>query len=394
MQKTIKQVVTFSKIVPGGQALGELENGKKVFAFGALAGETAEVTLTKIKSHYVEGVVDNILNPSPDRIEPKDACYLSTSPWQIMTEAAETNLKLDLLNEVFQQHNINFTAKEIAGDNNFYYYRNKMEYSLYWDNEQQKIYPAFHQRGTHRKLPIEHSSIEKPEIWAEVERIIDELNDKKEQARDYQSIVVRANQAGQVSSGVLKKFNPHPKMALLADQIMGRTFSYSPNGFFQINLPVYEMALIDIKNFIDNTSIVDMYAGVGSIGLSVASDRSELKLIETNKDAFGELENNLRLNPTLKAQAILAKAEEALDYIEAESSLIVDPPRAGLDKKVINRIIEVKPRQVAYLSCNPMTQARDIAHLLGDYQIQTLKAFNFFPRTPHIESLCLMTRKS
>lgn len=394
MQKTIKEVVTFSKIVPGGQALGELENGKKVFAFGALAGETAEVALAKIKSHYVEGFVDNILNPSPDRIEPKDACYLSTSPWQIMTIATETSLKLDLLNEVFQQHGINFTAKEIAGDNNFYYYRNKMEYSLYWDNERQKIYPAFHQRGTHRKLPIEHSSIEKPEIWTEVERIINELNDKKEQARDYQSIIVRANQAGQVSSGVLKKFNPHPKMALLTDQIMGRTFSYSPNGFFQINLPVYEMALIDIKNFIDNTNVVDMYAGVGSIGLSVASDKSELKLIETNKDAFRELENNLALNPTLKAQAILAKAEEALDYIEVDSSLIVDPPRAGLDKKVIERIIEVKPRQVAYLSCNPMTQARDIAHLLGDYQIQTLKAFNFFPRTPHIESLCLITRKS
>lgn len=393
MKTVNRQVVSFKKIVPGGQALGELKDGKKVFAFGALAGETAEVTLTKVKSHYAEAVVNNILKASPDRIEPKDACYLATSPWQIMTETAEIKLKLDLLNEVFQQHDIDFTAKEIAGDNDFYYYRNKMEYSLYWDNEQQKIYPAFHQRGSHRKIPIEHSSIERPEIWVEVSRIIDELNVAKKQARDYQSIVVRANQAGQVSSGILKKFNPHPKMALLTDQVMGRTFSYSPNGFFQINLPVYELALIDIKNFIDNDQLVDMYAGVGSIGLSVASAQSELKLIETNKAAVTELKANLTLNKTLKAQAILAKAEEALDYIKADASLIVDPPRAGLDKKVLQRITEEKPRQLVYLSCNPATQARDIAQLLDDYQIQVLKAFNFFPRTPHIESLALMTRK-
>ena len=93
-------------------------------------------------------------------------------------------------------------------------------------------------------------------------------------------------------------------------------------------------------------------------------------------------------------RAIHAKSEEALDYIEPDQSVILDPPRAGCDKKLIDRLLEVNPEKIIYLSCNPSTQARDIKILLEKYEIEDVKTFNFFPRTPHIENLIILKKSS
>jgi 23S rRNA (uracil1939-C5)-methyltransferase len=273
-------------------------------------------------------------------------------------------------------------------DGNDYGYRNKMEYSLWYDNDLRKIFLAFHRRGSHQKMPITQSSIERPEIFAEARRIVDDLNARGEEARKYQSLVVRCNQQGEVSSALFENGKPHPKMKNLEDEILGRKFSYSPNGFFQINLPVYEMALEEIKLYITTDKVVDMYAGVGTIGLSVAADKN-LVLVETNASCFEEMRVNIPVNSSA-VTPVIAKAEEALDYITNDSTLIVDPPRAGLDNKVIEHILDIRPPRLIYLSCNPTTQARDIAKLLTKYKIIHAQAFNFFPRTPHIENLVVL----
>jgi 23S rRNA (uracil1939-C5)-methyltransferase len=175
-------------------------------------------------------------------------------------------------------------------------------------------------------------------------------------------------------------------------------------------LPVYELALRQIQQFVlADLPIVDMYAGVGTIGLSVAAPGQPLTLVETNPDAFAELEinaqkvveeseglprrvaprNDVARNPV---QAILAKSENALEYITYDINLIVDPPRAGLDEAVVERILAVRPRRVIYLSCNPVTQARDVAKLTEKYSILDCTGYNFFPRTPHIENLIVLER--
>ena len=141
---------------------------------------------------------------------------------------------------------------------------------------------------------------------------------------------------------------------------------------------------------------MDLYAGVGTIGLSVARDKN-LTLIEVNKSAFGELEANatrvIQTTQNFFIKPILAKSEEVLDQITNDTSVILDPPRAGCDEKLINRLCEIKPEKIVYLSCNPITQVRDLNILLTQYTISSIEAFNFFPRTPHIESLVLLTRK-
>ncbi len=384
-------MIRVEKIIPGGEALGTAADGKKIFFWNALPGETViEYQTTKIKSNFEKAVALKIIDTSSHRVNPKDTCYLSTSPWQIMDYDYELSLKQELVTEIFREHQISITTPEIITDNQYYFYRNKMEYALYWDNATSKIKLAFHARGSHAKLPITSSSIERPEIFTAAQKIVDDLNYKKEEARRYQSLLLRCNQAGQISGGLFENGKPHPIFPNLTDKILDHNYSYSPNGFFQINLPVYELALVEIKKHIVTDKVLDLYAGVGTIGLSVARDR-HLTLVENNESAYLELERNIAIEKNDSILAILAKSEDVTNYIIPNTTVIIDPPRAGCDIKLINRLLEVKPPKIIYLSCNPATQARDVKYLLEKYQIEQVKTFNFFPRTPHIENLIVLS---
>lgn len=379
------EAVLVEKIIPGGQALGTLADGRKIFFWNALPGEkVVEYEVTKKKSHYLEAIALKIEQPSIYRVEPLDACYLSTSPWQMMDFNYEQQLKGELVQEVFRQNQIEVATPEVVSDGVQFGYRNKMEYALYYDFEDSKIHLAFHQRGSHRKMPVDKSSIEKPEIFKYACSVVDDLNARGEEARKYQSLLLRCNQAGKVSGGLFENHQPHPVFEKLKDTILGHEYSYSPNGFFQINLPVYELALTEIKKYVEPGRVLDLYSGVGTIGLSVAEDAI---LVESNKAAYLEAVENAK---GTGAKAVLAKSEEVLDYIEPDMTVIVDPPRAGCDKKLIEKLLEVHPKKIIYLSCNPATQARDVRMLLEGYKIEAMKTFNFFPRTPHIENLVVL----
>ena len=413
-QRVDNAAVRVQKFVPGGQALGTFsdgpEAGKKIFFWGALPGETVTAfTPTKIKSHYVEAVAESVAAPAPQRVAPRDDCYLSTSPWQILDFTAELAAKRDLVRECFRQHQVDLPdTLAVATDGRDYFYRNKMEYSLYFDHDSQQILPAFHRRGSHQKVPVHQSSLERPEIWERAQTIFAELNARGEEARTYQSLMLRANQAGQVAGGLFVNHQPHPEFPQLNDTLLGRTYTYSPNGFFQINLPVYEMALRAMQKYVTTPKVLDLFSGVGTIGLSIARD-AMLTLVECDKAAFAELEKNVatalgqaeamsgqvKMAASPRLCAVLAKSETVLDYIQPDTTVILDPPRAGCAPELVARLAEVAPPQIIYLSCNPATQARDVAGLLasGHFTLLAAQAFNFFPHTPHIENLVVLARK-
>ncbi|MBR3228941.1 class I SAM-dependent RNA methyltransferase [Candidatus Saccharibacteria bacterium] len=413
-----KEPVFVEKIVPGGEALGQLKSGKKIFFWGALPHETVlEYIVLKNKSSYTKALATKISNYSEYRAKPKDKCFLSTSPWQIINYDYELQLKQELVVEMFREHSLILPTPQIFTDHKDYFYRNKMEYALYWNKETNKIELAFHERGSHRKIPIKASSIERPEIFSHAKAIIDDLNARGEEARKYQTLLLRCNQKGEVSGGLYENYQPHPVFRNLTDEIMGKTYSYSPNGFFQINLPVYEMALKEIKKHITTDEVLDLYAGVGTIGLSTAPDKN-LTLVECDKHAYRELCENCKEGvfeggpepgkarssaktpvatgvldaPRKNAPlAVFAKSEEALNFIQPTQTVILDPPRAGCDQKLINKLLDVCPPVIIYLSCNPATQARDVKLLLEKYKIKSVQTFNFFPHTPHIENLIVLS---
>ncbi|HRN90258.1 MAG TPA: TRAM domain-containing protein, partial [Candidatus Saccharibacteria bacterium] len=168
MSKKILPVVelTLDKIVGGGQTLGQLDYGKKAFIWGGLPGEKVAAQITKKKSSLVEGVVADVITPSDQRIKPRDeTSYLSTSPWQIMSFDAEQHYKSALIEEAFELHDIVLPEPiSIYTDGKEYEYRNKIEFSWWWDKESEQLDLAFFRRGTHGKIPIEGTSLAHPNI--------------------------------------------------------------------------------------------------------------------------------------------------------------------------------------------------------------------------------------
>lgn len=389
-EQYLPETIKIEKLIPGGLGLGALASGKKIMLWDALPGEVVtKCLITKDKSSYAEGIALEYEAPSPFRVSPQDSCYLATSPWQIMSYDYELEQKKALLTEIFRQQKLATSLNQdfaVATDRKDFHYRNKMEYSLYYAHEDQKIHLAFRARGSHRKVICNHSSLERPEIWLQACEIVNQLNANHAEARNYQSLLLRSNQYGEVSGGLYENNRPHPNFSILHDTILGHEYSYSPNGFFQINLPVYEMALSRIREHIKTNKVLDLYAGVGTIGLSTARDK-KLTLVECDGSAFQELQKNCI---GTSAQAVHARSEEALEYIAPDQTVIVDPPRAGCDIKLIEKLLEVLPPSIIYLSCNPITQARDVQMLEDKYHITEVQPYNFFPRTPHLENLMVL----
>ena len=118
-------------------------------------------------------------------------------------------------------------------------------------------------------------------------------------------------------------------------------------------------------------------------------------MVEINESAVREMQRNITaLEREKAAKAILAPSEKALDHISGDATIIVDPPRAGLHEDVINKLLLAAPERIIYLSCNPVTQARDVALLGEAYGVRAHRGYNFFPRTPHIEHLVVLDKKS
>lgn len=434
MSKKILPVVelTLDKIVGGGQTLGQLDYGKKAFVWGGLPGEKVSVQLTKKKSSMVEGIVTDVIEPSAERVSPRDeTSYLSTSPWQIMTFDAEQNYKAALIEEAFELHDIVLpNAINTYSDGKEYEYRNKIEFSFWWDKDLDQLDLAFFRRGTHGKIPVTHTSLALPAINKAAQTILEILRARPNvQAFVLKTLLLRCNQQGSVAAQLyvrdeefvvfteqeLKDMdiagfelifsNPKSPASIithrmqawgtvtLTDTILDVPFTYAVEGFFQINIPVYEKALRDMKEWVElGKPTVDLYSGVGTIGLTIGSDN--VTLIEINENAVREMKRNITaLDREKAAKAILAPSETALEHITAGVTIIVDPPRAGLHEDVIAKLIESSPERIIYLSCNPVTQARDVARLASVYGIRAHQGYNFFPRTPHIENLIILDRK-
>jgi hypothetical protein cdivTM_11537 len=527
MKRQPLETIQLDKIVGGGQALGTLADGRKCFVWGGLPGELVTICLTKKKSHFVEGVVTEVIEPSPERITPRDPdSYLSTSPWQIMPLEIEQAYKRQLIDDAFTLHNVTLPAAiDIYCDNVAYGYRNKVEFSwysesvvsravsqkepgavsgfgLFSDNNQEidadsdreessidTLDLAFFRRGSKGKIVVDGTSLAHPAINNLARAIRDLLRHKRVAARQLKTLLVRCDQSGScvwqlyikdrlseiitayeaaklpAQGGEVIYSDPrspasriterlaHFGNTTLIDAILGIPFRYACEGFFQVNIPVYEQALRDMqqwtgRDYSDQQRVIsqkksgqhreskqhglsnsfsegfafpakarqerqldqlaarrpeekdvcetgepalDLYAGVGTIGLTIGG--GNVTLVEINADAVREMQRNITELDRTDARAVLAPSEQALDYITGKEIVIVDPPRAGLHPDVIATLLQKLPPRIIYLSCNPVTQARDVALLQQNYHIVHHRGYNFFPRTPHIEHLIILDKK-
>ena len=435
MRKQIFETLRLEKIVGGGQAIGTLDDGRKAFVWGGLPKELVTIRVTKKKSHFVEGIVTEIIEKSPERITPKDEnSYLSTSPWQIMPMSSEQSYKASLIEEAFLLHNITLPGKiEIFSDGVEFNYRNKVEFSWFGDktddDEKETLDLAFFKRGGKGKVIVDGTSLAHPSINKLAIEIRDLLRTKPIVARQLKTLLIRSDQQGNAvwqlyvkdkienlisedeakllsakggeiiysdpkspASRITERLNKFGDTTL-SDTILDVAFNYACEGFFQVNIPVYEKALSDMKAWIncnEKLPILDLYSGVGTIGLTIGGD--DVTLVEINEHAVAEMQRNIAKLNRPSAKAILAPSEKSLECITGEQIVIVDPPRAGLHADVTNRLLETEPPRIIYLSCNPVTQARDVSLLQEKYKIVHHQGYNFFPRTPHIEHLVVLDK--
>ena len=180
----------------------------------------------------------------------------------------------------------------------------------------------------------------------------------------------------------------------LTEELLGKTLTFSALGFFQVNLPVFEVVLKDINCWINKEcSIIDLFCGVGTISIALSDSIRKAVLVESDKTNTDLISENLKGNNLLESfTSYSAPAENVLNIIETNATLIIDPPRAGLHTKITEEIILKKPVRIIYLACNPSTQARDCELLSPFYKPMFFKLYNFFPGTPHVESLIIMDR--
>ncbi len=426
------ETVRLTAIVGGGQAIGTLDSGKRVFVWGGLPGETVQFRITKKRSKLVEGIVTEIVTPSTERIEPIEPdSYLSTSPWQIMSFDDETQYKSQLISEAFRLHHVSLPgAIRTYTDNKQYGYRNKVEFSWWGDADEsgnETLDLAFFIRGGKGKVPVQGTALAREEINTLARDIRDLLHTHHINARALKTLLIRCDQdsncvwqlyvkdkeavdelthidfdsvqaqGGEVifsdprspASRITERVSSYGDI-VLTDTIAGVPFHYATEGFFQVNIPIYEHVLGIMKQWIpqDRPSL-DMYSGVGTIGLTIGGQSTQL--IEIDEHAVREMKRNIEaLNSD--AEALLSSSEAAAAYITTDKTIILDPPRAGLHMDVVDRLLEVTPERIVYLSCNPVTQARDVALLLEKYKIVFHEGYNFFPRTPHIEHLVVIDR--
>lgn len=409
--------VTVSKLVHGGQGLAELSDGRKVFVWNALPGETVRVRVIKKKRSYAEAIAEEVVTPAAERVEPREDNYLATSPWQMMQYAAENKYKAEIVRELFAHEKVTLPDfGETEHDSQEWNYRNKMEYSFWGDDD--GLHLALHRRGSHGKQIVQGSALAMPALDAGALAVLAELRKLDVRAGDLKTIIVRCTQDGAVAAALYTKIESFPLFEMpnevqglrvyysnpkspasvptkllhelgdvtLSDELLGTRFTYDVDSFFQVNLPIYEKALARIREHCESDP-VDMYAGVGSIGLSIAKQHVELVELDPATAAMARL--NAQASG-IDAEVVEASTEKALEYIVEDRPVIFDPPRAGLHAKVVEHCLEVKPPQILYLSCNPATQARDLALLQQTYEVTFFEVYNFFPRTPHIESLAIL----
>lgn len=432
------------KIVFGGQGLARLEDGRAcpqgladsdsdgrrvVFVWNALPGELVELDIVKKKKDHLEAIATRILESSPERIEPKEEIFLSTSPWQMCHFEAEKKYKIEMAQEIYQRTGglEREDPIEMVGDDRQYGYRNKMEFSFFED-EAGKIDLAFFMRGRRRKLAVEGSLLAEEAINATANHVLEWIRTTQMTTYNLKSLVVRSNGAGKAIAALFIKdrlsFEDYPAVTdtmegfqlyysthkspasvptaklyetgkdHLVANIRGRQLKFGLLSFFQINIPVFEQALEDISQFVDpSKDFVDFYSGVGAIGIPLAAQGKRVFMVDNNEEAIEYANQNIEVNGLSNAMAQCIPSEDITELISPERNIIFDPPRAGLHKKVVNRVLEVLPETIIYMSCNLSTHARDIQLLSEKYDVAFLKLYNFFPRTPHVEGLAVLKLK-
>lgn len=381
-----------------GNGIGNI-NGKIIFVKGALTGETVDVTITKDKKSFMEGTINTIIYKSSKRVEPFckyfgvcGGCSLCHLNYENTLEYKKERVK-NILSK-FDIPKINVIRNE-----NDLYYRNKIELKIV----DGKL--GFYEKSTHNLIEIKECKVTKKSINKSFEFV---KNMKLESA----NVTIRANYNDEVLIIIDSKEKPvilnpedykivgivlNDKCIYGQDNFMEKInnlfFTVSYNSFFQVNNYINLELFNLIKENIVGKTVLDLYSGVGTLSIVASKVVDKVYSIEVIANAVKNALINAKINKCDNINFILGKVEDKIGFINDKiDTIIVDPARAGLDKKTIKVINKLSPQRIIYVSCDTQSLANNLVDL-ANYEIKKFYILDMFSYTYHIECFCILDKK-
>ena len=368
---------------------------KKIcFIKDTLPGEIVDIEIVKNKKNFLEGKANKIIVESSDRVKPICPYFGVCGGCDLMHQEYNKQLefKKNKVKELLKRFsNIDINDIKINHSNNLNY-RNKI---------------VLHDLGLYKEKSNDVVNIDKCYL------VNDKINDIIKRLKNYKinEATIKVSSLGKVMLIVdesidIDKFKDIDSLYVndklvfgnnyIEEVINGLTFYIYKDSFFQVNYNVMNMLyqrIVDYYKENSNLNVLDLYCGTGTIGMLISKYCKNVVGIEVNSDAIISAKLCKKINNISNIEFYLGKVEDTIDMIKDIDSIVVDPPRAGLDNHTINTILKLNPKSIIYVSCDPTTLARDLNILKENYNIKEIELFDMFPNTYHVESFVVLERR-
>lgn len=432
-----------------GSGIGK-HNGMAIFVPATAVGDEITAHILKVKKSYAFAKVESVVNPSADRITPECPVYLKCGGcvFSHMTYDAEKEIKSAHVKECFRRiGGVEPEFEPIIGGETDKRYRNKAQYPVANDNGEIKtgfysphshrvihcpdcllqpsefegilgVFSAYVKKNnvsiydetTHRGL-LRHIYIRKGSASGEImvcavingNRLPDEnalVENLLAKEKNIKSIIINSNTKD--TNVILgEKCRTLWGSDYITDVLCGLKFRISPLSFYQVNRNQAEKLYSKAAEYAGLTgseTVMDLYCGAGTIGLSMAEKAKEIIGVEIVPEAIEDAKINAELNGIKNARFICGDAAQAAEMLKNEGIrpdvIILDPPRKGCSPEMVKSAAEFKPERIVYVSCDPATLARDCG-LFKDLGYTAVKAtpVDMFPRTGHVETVVLLSQR-
>jgi 23S rRNA (uracil1939-C5)-methyltransferase len=425
----------------GGAGVARAD-GYVVFVDGAVPGDRVLARVSKAKRAYGHARALEILEPSTERIEP--VAHHPGAPWQVLPYERQLAVKTEQVDDALRRigHLDGFELEPIVPAIQQWRYRNKLEYS-FGTGPDGALVCGFHAPGRWDEivalddclLASERGNAARAQVVAWAREAGLRAHDRRSGDGILRNLVVReGRRTGEVQVRLVVAPGPLPERSLIpavdADSLLVTTtdargettatghtalldgaaaieeeladlrFHISPLAFFQTNTEMAERlygVTAELADLRGSERLFDLYCGSGTIGLVLSARAAQVYGIEVVEESVADAIANARLNGIANASFFAGDVRLALrDLVQRAGRpdvVVVDPPRAGLSKKAIRRLVEAAPRRIVYVSCNPTTLAPNAAQL-GEtgYALRRVRPVDLFPQTPHIECVAVLDR--
>lgn len=395
------QEIHIERLASDGSGVGYLD-GKATFVPGLLPGEKGFIKIKEEKKTYQRAELLDVVNPSPERQIPLCSVYKECGGCNLQHLKYESTLEWkrqwveDALKRIGKLSNIQ--VEPVLGMSDPWRYRNKAV--LHRDKQG---FLGYYRPGTNDVIPFEDCLL-----------LSEKTNSRIKQLKEgFQSVTFRENSRGE--GLVFPEENPtevlDPRGQYFYEYLDDLRFRVSPKAFLQVNhaqtVKLYSL-ILNYAELQGQEEVWDLYCGIGTITLMLAKRARKVIGIEENSQAVEDAVINAQENGITNVSFIQGKVEDKLINLTGNPDIVViDPPRAGMDHLVIDRMLKIKPQRIIYVSCNPATLARDLKVLTGSgmngldsskikssekYVIEKVQPVDMFPWSHHTETVVLMSR--